>query len=365
MATMHVAALRIVPAQPAILAHAKFAVEGTFAQWFSSLKSRVCELIIVIVFASLVFTAVISIGLGWLIASRSPSHFKSINILRAVILAGMVGAVSFVFFEIYNSIAPSVDAPQFSKRQIVGWNQSDRDLLIRSDCRPGPVSGTTVCESRPAIVTSFRELLVTFPVAVPVNKDFAVQIELQARNSALPEGIHSASLHVPKTLDARTTTECIRQPVEASGGVRACQELKGQAERLALAWIVTPTQTGTPIISIKSGVISAQEIASGSATLATISIGRDARPVTASESVVRVENATFDFGRNTVDFPVEVQTTVGVSQQTFDLAKALAGVVAGLGTLLGAGFALKFLPGRRGEEAQPLPAPGKPKSRRK
>ena len=69
--------------------------------------------------------------------------------------------------------------------------------------------------------------------------------------------------------------------------------------------------------------------------------GTDAKQFDSAMQYSHVGEVSADFNNNTISFPVEIMTTLGVTQNTYDWAKVGGAVFAGLGTLLGAGFVLR------------------------
>jgi hypothetical protein len=250
-----------------------------------------------------------------------------------------IAITSVVAFFLVGKFAPATDDPKFASKE--NLDISHNRIVINRVCRGG---SPFACEEQ-RLVTRRKRIEVSYPTRVPVQNDFQVTFEYTAMPDLIPSGNYSAALHFPKYVEARTTRKCAGSSAVDSE-VSACERPESASPTITFIWDATPTKTGIAYIAITSDVIGTLSVSTGppSETSIEVTAGADHAEIPVGRvAASNVGSAVVDMTNKEIRFPIEVLTTVGVSQQTYDRITSVGAVVTALGTLFGAGFALKIL----------------------
>jgi hypothetical protein len=284
---------------------------------------------------------IVALGVGWLTAKFGnrflPRVFVGPDAKPLVstyaIVACIVGLASFQTFNGLKKTWPALDDVSFTASENFRFARTQTEIP----------SG--VCPSLPCVTASTDprndiSITVQYRPRVAKQDDFQVVLEFSSNPDVLREDVYSAVLYAPKHVERRTTHRCAPPDVEGFAGVRACDKHRiGSTFRLV--WDVTPTQTGTATVRITSDLFGVEPPMN---TEREYRVSRRfGRPdkleqFPGGQSKIAVADVTLDLPAREIRFPVEVITSLGVSQKVYDGFALASPVVAILGTLFGAGF---------------------------
>ena len=165
-----------------------------------------------------------------------------------------------------------------------------------------------------------------------MQTDFSLKLRITREPSTVKT--YSASLTTPKYIEARTTQLCAAKEIDPTI-VPACVTAAEGSSTVELAWDANSNNTGTAILTIRSELVA---ISGGSMQA---SFGKEIHEVTQNQHLVSAGNSSLDLANRELKFQIEVLTSLGVSQNTYDRVAIVGAVIASLGTLLGAGVSLK------------------------
>jgi hypothetical protein len=297
---------------------------------------------------------VISISIGAVVGKRVGLDvgFDAITLPRRIfalaIVSLLVGGATFIVLNQTQKVVPTSDAREFQRHDQFGIHREQVSIQRQQLCRLQ--GGATVCTDDPRVIVRNLVMTVDFPLSVPVQKDFDISLEIASRPDPLPKGLYAATVLGPKYVEIRTSRMCKDQQ-EDSNRMRSCNEVALDSEGpVRLVWTATPTKTGEAIFSVSTELLA--KLSNWSAgpdakVQMKVSLGAESRDVKPTDTKVSMRNALVDLADREIRFPIEIVTSLGVSQATYDWVKVIAGVVAALGTLLGAGFAATLFKKRR------------------
>jgi hypothetical protein len=300
----------------------------------------------------LVAVLVISISIGAVVGKRVGLDYLGINAkgpspqsVALAIVSLLVGGATFIALTQTQKVVPTSDAKEFQRRDQFGLHREQVSIQVQKHCVvPG------VCTDVPKAIVRNLVVTVDFPLSVPVQKDFDISFEIASEPGPLPKGQYAATVMGPKYVEIRTSRICKGQP-EASSSTRSCSEVASdRKEPVILVWTATPTKTGEAIFSLSTDLLAKLFDSSpgpNAKVQMKVSLGGENRAVQPTESKVQMGIALVNLADEEIRFPVQIVTSLGVSQATYDWVKVFAGVVAALGTLLGAGFAATWFKKRQ------------------
>ncbi len=266
----------------------------------------------------------------------------------AILLAAVAAAVAAVVAVVLVSrVWPAWDDSRFDATSAITIATSrGASAPLPPSCRIDGASGkpTVVCRE-PADKAAeqahpLSAVAIAYPPAVRQRDDFAIVFEYAADAAARP-GEVSATLTAPNSLEARTTQAC---KADASAGVvKACVTAKPPPRPVRFVWTVTPKETGRALIGLATPLIAPPPPGGDRSLITMVQRSDEADRLASSESFARLGHVVVDLQNQSLSFPVEVLTTLGVTQRTYDLFAVLAAVVGALGTLLGSGFLAKLI----------------------
>ena len=273
---------------------------------------------------------------------------------RVTRLAILAGVTAYYLLTDVVLFVPVSDDPIFQKTDNLTISKETESKSKDASCH--------LCASEEIII--FSKFSIAYPSTVQVHRDFRVNVEFYSVLSSSVNDIYSAALFIPKHIEGRTTEAC---KDEKGVAIRACSDATSSTlpVRVRLSWELTPTKTGRPLIAITSDLIRSSKNTSELETVIRVVQGDvyQEKVVKVTEGVTTIGNIIVDFTNREISFPIEVLTTLGVSQSVYDWVKVASGVIAALGTMLGAGFALKFFTAKESTSDLKLPAPNRKKHR--
>lgn len=276
-------------------------------------------------------------------ASRSTSQ-SAIAVVVSVTL-------SYLAFSVYSIAFPTLSDPVFDVTNSARLDKREASIQLQLSCLkiPGPLGvSQAVCSSLPKIIIRNIGIELAFPANVPVNEDFSISARATSSPN-FPGGIYKAELFKPTSIEARTSDACDDEQTADSVVSTACREIASSG-LVDFRWALTPTQTGRAEITIKTNTLDflGATVANVGGTV-QLSYAGMSGAISANDPTLVLGDLELDGPRGEVRFPIEVLTTVGVNQATYDRLKIVGAVISALAALLGAGFLLK-LNGSRSEE---------------
>ncbi|MEX0312018.1 MAG: hypothetical protein AB3N17_17420 [Tateyamaria sp.] len=261
--------------------------------------------------------------------------------ITAVVLSAIL---SYFAFTAFNLAMPALNDPVFDATGSARLDRREASIQLQLSCEKvqGPLGIVQdVCRNVPTTFIRNIGIEIEFPKNVPVNEDFSVLARATSRPD-FPDGIYQAELFKPTSIEARTSDACDNE--QSADGVvsTACREITSSG-LVDFRWALTPTQTGRAEIAIKTNTLDFEGATSANAGGA-VSISYDGRTgaINAMEPTLALGDLELDGPRGEVRFPIQVLTTVGVDQATYDRLKIVGAVISALAALLGAGFLLKL-----------------------
>jgi hypothetical protein len=334
---------------------------------------------------SIIIIAVIAILLGYVIAKAKLFQFSLIPDVGSIVVArlrpptrkhppskfdsvlswGVVFAVlAYLALSALSVYFPTTDDTKFSRGDAVTLSASDKNNAgeMPASCRISIVNGkpSVSCERAEDKWAEARSISsetgVFFPETARVDDDFRVVLEFASTQSSSRPADISATLFAPKSIEGRTAEICSG---EKAGSLRACVDAKKAVLPVRFSWSLTPTQTGRALIELKSTLFDVPKSTGATPLFVTVRNGTETKQFDSQTRYSHVGETIVDFDNKTISFPVEIITTLGVTQSTYDWAKVGGAVIAGLGTLLGAGFVLRPFSKGRAEAPEPTESEGK------
>ena len=294
-------------------------------------------------FIGLAVRRVESLSIDGVHASRSTSP-SAIAVVTAVVL-------SYLAFMFYSIAFPTLSDPVFDVTNSARLDKREVSIQLQLNCQkvPGPLGiPQEVCSNVPTTVVRNIGIELEFPANVPVNEDFSVTARATSSPN-FPSGIYTAELFKPTSIEARTSDACGNEQTADGVVSTACREISSSG-LVDFRWALTPTQTGRAEISIKTNTLDfSGATAANTGGAVRLSYAGMSGAVSANEPTLVLGDLELDGPRGEVRFPIEVLTTVGVDQATYDRLKIVGAVISALAALLGAGFLLKLTGGRSEE----------------
>jgi hypothetical protein len=303
----------------------------------------------------LIVLLLLSVTIGFLVVKRGVTLGFRVDALawpsRASTIAAfsiLVGGGTILALIGTQKVVPTSDASTFQKRDRFGVSREQVTITRQQICSPSPFNSVCTVIEQPIVKNLV--LAIEFPVSVPLQKDFVVSLDVESKPDPLPKGRYSAVLFAPKHVEVRTINSCKDVP-ESPNATRSCGEIDDVTkEPIRLVWTATPTKTGEAIISITSDLIARlSDRSAPPSSQVKINVGRDgaAQELKVADTRFPIGDALIDLTNKEIRFSIKILTSLGVSQETYDWIKVIAGIVAALGTLLGAGFATALLKNKR------------------
>ncbi len=185
--------------------------------------------------------------------------------------------------------------------------------------------------------------------ASPVRRDFVVKVRVVRSPLGFGPGHYFAGLTGSRIVEIRDDHACPVAP-DAPADARhvvSCTEIAGDPDALIFRWDVTPVESGQSNLSLRFDGDWLPPAIDASSSPTTLSINGQSFDLSPGRSEYEFGAVGLDLGSRLMRFPVEVQTSLGLSQSTYDAIMLFVGLA---GCLLGSGWLFRFV-GRREKKA--------------
>lgn len=185
--------------------------------------------------------------------------------------------------------------------------------------------------------------------ASPIRRDFIVKVRVVRSPLGFGPGHYLAGLAGSRIVDIREDQTC---PADAGLGADArravsCIEIAAGTGDLIFRWDVTPVESGQSNLSIRFAgdwMPPTVDPAMGSAMLR---VNGTPFPLEPGHSEYEFGQVGLTLGDHAMRFPVEVETSLGLSQSTYDAIMLFVGLA---GCVFGSGWLFRFI-GQREKKA--------------
>lgn len=297
-----------------------------------------------LIFVLLFVVVVISFGLGYFflryqsrrhlnISPQSWVYFSPSRIATAMIISVVV---SYTLMTVANRYLPALNDPLFTQTGSVNLQNQKASISYQFLCLGFK------CDNVKVDVLRKVNVVFEFPEWVPVDEEFVISATVTSR-AGFPKGIYNAELFKPSSLEGRTTDICETGQEPKSLSVKACHSVESHTKSLRFRWTLSPSRTGQVQISVKSEDIQFQQDPKVETKGSIKVLHKDAEKILDfSNPTTQISNVELDGLRGEIRFDVNVLTSIGVDQTTYDLMKIIGAVISAMAALFGAGFVLKF-----------------------
>lgn len=265
-----------------------------------------------------------------------PDRVFRFSALRLAFLFLAYWAATFTILNIGNWYYPVTNDPIFSNKGSITVNNKKASVTYQFVCRGLKCTNKQVDVLR-SVSVDFK-----FPETVPVRQEFVVSADVRS-DMGFPADTYVAELFKPSALEGRTTDVCEQAQEPKSLSVEACVILENPADNLGFRWTLSPSETGKMQLTVKSDDIRFQNDPRAETKGAiTVSYQEEEHELSQEAPLTKFSNIELDGVRGEIRFELDVLTTLGVSQRTFDIMKFIGAFVSALAAMFGAGFALKL-----------------------
>jgi hypothetical protein len=304
--------------------------------------------VLALTIALVVIIAAAAIGFftAWVEARWRRFHKSTASALAIWVVSPLMGLFAFGILSVAETIWPTEGSPIFGEAE---------DVVLSTEIEFPPAPCTGLCAGGLGRLRNTVSL--HYPLRVAIQNDFEIALTFEDEYR-LDQDVRWAILHAPKYIEARTTQRCKGSSAEEVGAVKACVRAeRPDAHSLQFRWDATPTHTGTARMAITSELFGAKSSSSNSIQIVSDNnvhqaFGRkdDLHDIASGQTTASAGDVTINLSSGELHFPVEVITTLGVSQEMYDWIKVIAAVITVFGTLLGAGFGLKLFTRKRDQD---------------
>lgn len=284
---------------------------------------------------------------------KKPNSHPVFHNLGARLAISLVsGVVAVLLMKLVEAKIPAVDDPAFRQNSSIGLSGDQTGSTVQTHCIEGDEPPRLRCER---LVSAFRRTItinIEYPRRVQVNSDFSIHVSGVTNGILFTKGIHSAALYSPDHVQIRTTRECPSTMLSVYSAMRACVELTTESDRFDLVWDLTPTKTGNPIFAIKADLdqYDKSNLIYVPISFEKLFFGDVSYHFVLSEDDSLDGTVSVDYENKEVHFPIEIVTTLGVSQLIFDLLVVIVGILTLFGTLFGTGYVRILFKGKKEPE---------------
>lgn len=265
-----------------------------------------------------------------------PDRAFRFSTFRLAFLFLVYWAATFAVLNIGNWYYPVTNDPIFSNKGSITVNNTKASVTYQFVCRG------LKCTNKQVDVLRSVSVDFAFPESVPVRQEFVVSADVWS-DMGFPADTYVAELFKPSTLEGRTTDVCRQGQEPKSLSVEACVVLENSADNLGFRWTLSPSETGKMQLTVKSDDIRFQNDPRAR-TKGAITVSHQGleHELSQEDPLTKIANVEIDGVRGEIRFELDVLTTLGVSQRTFDIMKSIGAIVSALAAMFGAGFALKL-----------------------
>lgn len=183
-----------------------------------------------------------------------------------------------------------------------------------------------------------------------IRRDFVVKVRLLRPPAGFGPGHYVAGLTGSRIVEIREDQAC---PADTGSPpdphrVVSCTDIAGDPADLTFRWDVTPVESGQSNLSIRFGGGWLPPEITADASSATLTINGRSFGLAPGRSEYQFGEVALDLGDRLLRFPVEVQTSLGLSQSTYDAVMLFVGLA---GCLFGSGWMFRFFDRREKKAA--------------